>query len=93
MASESAPQPLTREEEERAEVRAAETSTEISVETKHQTVGGLSFPLTSAAVRGVTEFRLGDVDYVQLCIDVEKEVIHLTKSEKLSVNDLGMPAA
>lgn len=89
MASDKAPQPLTREEEERAEVKKTETSGEISVETKHQTVAGLSFPLTKAAVRAVTEFRTGDADYVQLSIDVDKEVVELTKSvDKLNVNDL-----
>jgi len=88
LASEKAPQPLTREEEERKEVKAAEATSEISVETKHQTVGGLSFPLTSAAVRAVTEFRMGDADYVQLSIDVDKEVVDLNKSEKMDVNQL-----
>ena len=90
LASEKAPQPLTRAEEELAEVKAAETRTEISIETKHQTVGGLSFPLTKAAVAAVTEFRVdASLNYVQLAIDIDKEIVNLTKSEKkLSVQEL-----
>lgn len=90
LASEKAPQPLTRAEEELAEVKASETRTEISIETKHQTVSGLSFPLTKAAVAAVTEFRVDiSQNYVQLAIDIDKEVVNLTKSEKkLSVPEL-----
>jgi len=90
LASEKAPQPLTRAEEELAEVRASEMKTEISIETKHQTVGGLSFPLTKSAISAITEFRVDqDLNYVQLAIDIQKEVVDVTKSEKkLSIQEL-----
>ena len=127
LASEKAPQPLTRAEEELNEVKASEHRTEISIETKHQvwtlteyadflfinfvttrrctyaghcekehkislvtrpvetvqTVGGIAFPLTKAAVASVTEFRVRprESNYVQLAIDIEKEMVNVSRSE------------
>jgi len=91
LASEKAPQPLTRAEEELNEVKASEHRTEISIETKHQTVGGIAFPLTKAAVASVTEFRVRprESNYVQLAIDIEKEMVNVSRSEKeLSIQEL-----
>ncbi len=48
--SAAAPGPLSREEMEREEVRKAEVNVAVSVDTKHQTMSGLLFPMSRVLI-------------------------------------------
>ncbi len=66
-----APVPLTLAEEELAELkRNAETNYNdtIGVDTRHQTLQGVMFPLTEKAIGALGRFRKKQVTYVQLKI-------------------------
>jgi len=73
--------PLTENELIKREIKQLETA---SVITKHETVPGLSFPLTSGAAGALRNFSSGEFDYVQLCIDTDKEEISVSLSERLN---------
>ncbi len=81
MESACAPGPLSREEIEREEVKKAENNVAVAVDTKHQTMSGLLFPMTREAERAVAELRAQHLDYVQLSIDVGAETIRLEAQE------------
>lgn len=85
--SASAPGPMSREEIEREEVRA-QTNTEIAVDSKHQTVGGLAFPMTSAAKSAVNNYKNDNTNYIQLSIDISKEIIDAADTKSCEVQSL-----
>lgn len=64
--SQSAPAPLTFAEEELKLIKKTESNHHINVDTKHQTVQGLHFPLTDEARQKLDEIRQGSINYVQL---------------------------
>lgn len=82
------PAPLTDREEELKLVKAEENSSEIHISTRHQTVQGLAFPLTEELVSAIREFQNKRLNYLQLCIDNEKEIIFLSTSGKYDVSQL-----
>ncbi|XP_030371347.1 twinfilin [Scaptodrosophila lebanonensis] len=84
----AAPAPLTTREEELAELRKTEVHTEISTETRHQTLGGISCPLTDAAIAAVQDLLRGNYDYLQFRIDLEEERIHVSHAAKVEIGDL-----
>lgn len=51
----SAPGPLTREELEREEVKEAQNDVAVSVDSKHQTLSGIQFPLDKLAENALSE--------------------------------------
>jgi twinfilin-like protein len=55
-------------EEERAEVKKNEVNSEIGVGTRHQTLQGLMFPLTTKALDALKKFQSKNLNYVQLKI-------------------------
>ena len=73
----SAPAPLTMREEELQEVKRREVGADIGVDTKHQTMAGVSFPLTKNAVSALTSFAQGQLQYVRLKIDLTLEEVDL----------------
>lgn len=82
------PPPLTDAEEELKMVKEMENKTEINVATRHQTVQGLSFPLTEDLVDGLEQFKRDQLNYLQLCIDTDKEIICLAMSGTHSACEL-----
>lgn len=68
--NENAPAPLTSREEELAELRRSERSVaaNVGVDTKHQTLGGVSFPMTDSARQAVIKMADKLHGYVQLRI-------------------------
>jgi twinfilin len=66
--NQAAPAPLTQAEEELAFVKKTETNANISIDSKHQTLGGVSFPLSEAAARAIIEMKQKMHHYVQLSI-------------------------
>uniref|UniRef100_A0A667WDX3 Twinfilin-1 n=1 Tax=Myripristis murdjan TaxID=586833 RepID=A0A667WDX3_9TELE len=90
LTSQAAPLPLTAAEEELRQIKLSEVQTDISVDTKQQTLAGVAFPLHGDAVNALERFRDKKLNYVQLEIDFEKEVIRLCNSEATEVKDLPM---
>ena len=66
--NQAAPAPLTQAEEELAFVKKTETNANISIDSKQQTLGGVSFPLSEAAARAIIEMKQKLHNYVQLSI-------------------------
>lgn len=84
----AAPLPLTAAEEELRQIKLSEVQTDISVDSKQQTLPGVAFPLHGDAVDALKRFRNKEINYVQLKIDFEKELIQLSSTEPTEVKDL-----
>ncbi|GAA6221976.1 twinfilin-2 [Lates japonicus] len=89
----SGPAPLTLAEQELQRIKITEgrvkqVKTEISVESKHQTLQGLAFPLQETAKRALQQLAQKRVNYIQLKLDVEKEIIELVHCNPTETRDL-----
>nr|XP_002758283.1 toll-like receptor 9 isoform X2 [Callithrix jacchus] len=84
----AAPAPLTSAERELQQIRINEVKTEISVESKHQTLQGLAFPLQPQAQRALQQLKQKTVNYIQLKLDLERETIGLVHTEPTDVAQL-----
>lgn len=62
-----------------------QVTTEISVESKHQTLQGLAFPLQETAKRALQQLAQKRINYIQL---VSNELINQTPDILTSVDDL-----
>ncbi|XP_063598079.1 twinfilin-1-like isoform X1 [Penaeus indicus] len=89
--SAAAPQPLTMREEEMQEIKKLEVGVDIGVDTKHQTLAGVAFPIVTKALDAVKQFASGELQYVQLKIDTSAEEIQLVGSEA-NLPVTGLPA-
>lgn len=90
LSSLAAPLPLTAAEEELRQIKLNEVQTDISVDTKQQTLKGVAFPIHKDAVAALEQFRDKKLNYVQLLVDFEKELICLCSTEPTEVKDLPM---
>ncbi|XP_036962405.1 twinfilin-1a [Acanthopagrus latus] len=88
LTSQSAPLPLTAAEEELRQIKLNEVQTDISVDTKQQTLQGVAFPLHKDAVAALERYRDKKLNYVQLQVDFEQELIRLCSTEPTEVKDL-----
>ena len=88
LAVEAAPGPLSQAEEEQKAIKEAEARTEVSVDTKHNTLSGLAFPLQQEASDAIREYSQGSKDYVQLAIDLTKETVQVVESGTCSLAQL-----
>ncbi|KAE8745495.1 hypothetical protein FOCC_FOCC007875 [Frankliniella occidentalis] len=88
--NEMAPAPLTSREEELAELRRSErgVAASVGVDTRHQTLGGVAFPMTDSARQAVIGMADKLHTYVQLRIDLDEERIHLVSSGNVSLDKL-----
>ncbi|XP_069500100.1 twinfilin-2 isoform X6 [Ambystoma mexicanum] len=84
----SAPAPLTAAERELQEIKISEVKTEISVESKHQTLQGLAFPLRPEAEKAILLLKQKKLNYVQLKLDLEKETTELVHTNPTELADL-----
>lgn len=80
-----APAPLTEAEEDKLEIKKAEANPDIGVNTKQQAAGGISFPPTADAMDKLLLFKEGSINYVQLELDISKEVFRV--SDHGSIHD------
>lgn len=76
----SAPAPLTMREEEMKEIRRSEVQTDISTETRHKTLGGITCALTESASAAIKDAVRGSYNYLQFKIELKEEKIHLVKA-------------
>lgn len=70
MRAQSAPAPLTFAEEELKIIKETESNHHITVDSKHQTVQGLSFPITDEAYDRISDIKQGSINYVQLVSNI-----------------------
>uniref|UniRef100_A0A8C3XAQ1 Twinfilin actin binding protein 2 n=1 Tax=Cyanoderma ruficeps TaxID=181631 RepID=A0A8C3XAQ1_9PASS len=84
----SAPAPLTAAEQELQQIRINEVKTEISVESKHQTLQGLAFPLQLEAQQAIQALKQKKINYIQLKLDLERETIDLVHTSPTEITDL-----
>lgn len=85
----SAPTPLTQREEEINELRRTEIKTDVSVDTRHQTLSGINCPISEAALQAINDLKRGAYNYLQFKIELDKEEIHIAKADNIDVQKLG----
>jgi twinfilin-like protein len=51
-------------------------------------MSGLAFPLTDAAIESIKKFKSAGTDYVQLSIDLNKEIINVKNESTCTVQQL-----
>ncbi|CAD6237554.1 GSCOCG00002373001-RA-CDS [Cotesia congregata] len=86
--NDAAPAPLTSAEEELVELKKTAIHTDYNVETRHQTLSGVAFPVTDEAKQAITDMGKGVHEYVQLKIDLDEEKIHLVMTGDVSLDKL-----
>ncbi|KAM4722482.1 twinfilin-2 isoform 2-T2 [Rhinophrynus dorsalis] len=84
----AAPAPLTAAERELQQIKINEVKTEISVESKQQTLQGLAFPLRPEAEEAIVLLKQKKINYIQLRLDLEKETIDLVHTKHTDIKDL-----
>lgn len=85
--NDAAPAPLTTAEEELAELKKSTVNTD-GVETRHQTLSGVAFPVTDKAKQAITDIGQGIHEYVQLKINLDREEIDLEYAGEVSLDKL-----
>uniref|UniRef100_A0A8C4RES9 Twinfilin-1 n=1 Tax=Erpetoichthys calabaricus TaxID=27687 RepID=A0A8C4RES9_ERPCA len=101
LVSQSAPVPLTAAEEELRQIKLNEpqtvkrrsavhkaVKTEVGVDSKHQTLQGVAFPVHKDALEALKQFRDKKLNYVQLEIDFQNENIVLSSTSPTDIKDL-----
>ncbi|XP_058163829.1 twinfilin-1 [Dasypus novemcinctus] len=86
--SQSSPAPLTAAEEELRQIKINEVQTDVSVDTKHQTLQGVAFPISREAFQALEKLNNRQLNYVQLEIDIKNEVIILANTTNTELKDL-----
>uniref|UniRef100_A0ABM5GFW7 Twinfilin-1 n=1 Tax=Pogona vitticeps TaxID=103695 RepID=A0ABM5GFW7_9SAUR len=88
LVTQSSPAPLTAAEEELRQIKISEVQTEVSVDTKHQTLQGVAFPIAKEALQALEKLKNKQLNYVQLQIDMKNETIILASTLLTEVKDL-----
>ncbi|CAH2278003.1 twinfilin-1 isoform X2 [Pelobates cultripes] len=88
LACKSSPAPLSAAEEELRQIKLNETKTDVGVDTKQQTLQGISFPLENAAYQALEQLKSKKLNYVQLKIDLYNETIVLADSSYTDIKEL-----
>uniref|UniRef100_A0A2D4FNI2 Twinfilin-1 n=2 Tax=Micrurus corallinus TaxID=54390 RepID=A0A2D4FNI2_MICCO len=86
--TQSSPAPLTTAEEELRQIKISEVETEVSVDTKHQTLQGVAFPVAQDALQALEKLKNKELNYVQLQIDMNNEIIVLASALPTELKDL-----
>lgn len=86
--AQSAPLPLTIAEQELRQIKLNEVQTDIGVVTKHVTLQGVAFPMSSDTIQALEQFRNKRLNYVQLEIDFQNEMIKLSDTSLTEIRDL-----
>lgn len=61
-------------EEELEEIKKTEVNTDISIDTKQQTLSGVVFPITETAKQAILDMARGSYNYLQLKIGEIKNI-------------------
>ena len=65
-----------------------QVQTDVSVDTKHQTLQGVAFPISRDAFQALEKLSKKQLNYVQLEIDIKNETITLANTENTELRDL-----
>lgn len=84
----AAPVPLTSREEEMEEMRKLEVKADIAIDTKQQTLSGVSFPITATCEQGLRDMARQTYTYLQFEINLKEEQIHLVKAANVDTAKL-----
>lgn len=79
---------LTEREEEIQRMRKEESGADIGVTTKKAHVHGVHFPFSDSATQALHTLKNQSVNYVQLSIDIDKELIELQHSKDVDASQL-----
>ena len=71
-----APAPLTLAEEELAELRRSEVSVGVGIDSRHQTLSGVTFPLTHSAWKAIEALAAQNYNYIQLRIGKYLQIVY-----------------
>nr|XP_045732052.1 twinfilin-1-like [Mirounga angustirostris] len=88
LVSQSSPAPLTAAEEELRQIKINEVQTDMGVDTKHQTLQGVAFPISREAFPTLEHLSNRQLNYVQLEIDIKNEIIILANTTNTELKDL-----
>lgn len=88
LVAQNAKAPLTAAEEELEFIKQSETRTDIHIDTKHQTMKSLSFPISDDAAHRLVDFKMEKITYVQLKLNISGESIELADSGDVSIRQL-----
>ncbi|XP_068595906.1 twinfilin-1a isoform X2 [Brachionichthys hirsutus] len=88
LSSLAAPLPLTSAEEELRQIKLDQVQTDIGVDTKTPTLQGVSFPLHQDAIEALRRFSERKINYVQLKIDPDQELIQKCSTEPTELKEL-----
>lgn len=88
LTSQAAPLPLTAAEEELRQIKLSEGQIDVNVDTKVATLQGVAFPIHEDGLDALERFKFKKVNYVQLQIDSENELIKLSNTEPTEIKDL-----
>ncbi|KAH3827887.1 hypothetical protein DPMN_129831 [Dreissena polymorpha] len=80
--------PLTAAEEELKYIKQNEVRTDVHIDSKHQTMKGLQFPISDEAAHKIIDFLQDKLTYVQLKLDISGESIELADSGNVSTKEL-----
>ncbi|XP_005039440.1 PREDICTED: twinfilin-1 [Ficedula albicollis] len=86
--SQSSPAPLTAAEEELRQIKINEVQADVGVDTKHQTLQGVAFPIAKEAIQALEKLKNKKLNYVQLQIDMKNETIILANTLDTELKDL-----
>uniref|UniRef100_H0Z6C5 Twinfilin-1 n=1 Tax=Taeniopygia guttata TaxID=59729 RepID=H0Z6C5_TAEGU len=86
--SQSSPAPLTAAEEELRQIKINEVQADVGVDTKHQTLQGVAFPIAKEAIQALEKLKNKKLNYVQLQIDMKNETIVLANTLDTELKDL-----
>ncbi|XP_065547232.1 twinfilin-1 isoform X3 [Lathamus discolor] len=86
--SQSSPAPLTAAEEELRQIKINEVQTDVGIDTKHQTLQGVAFPIAKEAIQALEKLKNKKINYVQLQIDMKNETIILANTLHTELKDL-----
>jgi len=86
-ASKAADDPMTMAEIELQEVKQQHLHTAATVG-KASTLPGVSFPMDEDAIQALVAIASKSISYVQLSIDVEKEIINLKEQSEVTTSEL-----
>ncbi|XP_014672687.1 PREDICTED: twinfilin-1-like isoform X2 [Priapulus caudatus] len=82
------PGPMTDTEEELARLKLEEMAYH-PVDTRHETLKGVAFPISREALDSMVDLREGRINYIQLSIDLQRETINLEKAANVPQPEFG----
>ena len=70
------------------EIKKTEVGVDIGVDSKHQTLSSLAFPFERDLLVGLDTYWRKGHDYLQIAIDLERELVYLAKSGSCDTAEL-----